>query len=249
MPHIELPEGVPGIGSGFMFRPETAKPMRELAEVLLRGDNTLSRGERELIAAYVSNLNDCMFCQASHSSFAALQLEGGMAVVEQVKCDPASAPISDKLRALLAIAARVQQSGKLVTHGGRRGSARRGRHRRRDSRHGADRGCVLDVQPLRRRPGDVHADRSRAVRRDGSGNRRERVRAPVTACTESRHPLAAKLTQTSAIRSAAQPPPSWISMPSRIIALRGWLLRSEHPAGKRLPALESGQSRQGSWCL
>ena len=115
MPHIELPEGVPGIGSGFIFRPETAKPMRELAEVLLRGDNTLSRGERELIAAYVSNLNDCMFCQASHSSFAALQLEGGMPVVEQVKCDPASAPISDKLRALLAIAARVQQSGKLVS--------------------------------------------------------------------------------------------------------------------------------------
>jgi len=115
MPHIELPEGVPGIGSGFMFRPETAKPMRELAEVLLRGDNTLGRGERELIAAYVSNLNDCMFCQASHSSFAALQLDGGMAVVEQVKCDPASAPISDKLRALLAIAARVQQNGKLVT--------------------------------------------------------------------------------------------------------------------------------------
>ena len=107
MPHIELPEGVPGIGSGFMFRPETAKPMRELAEVLLRGDNTLGRGERELIAAYVSNLNDCMFCQASHSSFAALQLDGGMSVVEQVKRDPGSAPISDKMRALLAIAASV----------------------------------------------------------------------------------------------------------------------------------------------
>ena len=114
MPHIDLPPGVPGIGSGFMFRPETAAPMRELAEVLLRGDNTLTRGERELIAAYVSNLNECEFCQASHSSFAALQLDGGMTVVEQVKCNPATAPISEKLRALLAIAAKVRVDGRLV---------------------------------------------------------------------------------------------------------------------------------------
>ena len=65
--------------------------MLELAEVLLRGDNTLSRGERELIAAYVSDLNECEFCQASHSTFAALQLEDGAALVEQVKRDPAAA--------------------------------------------------------------------------------------------------------------------------------------------------------------
>jgi uncharacterized peroxidase-related enzyme len=83
--------------------------------VLLRGDNTLSRGERELVAAYVSELNDCSFCQASHSAFAALQLDGGMPLVDQVKDDPATAPISDKLRALLAIAGKVQQGGKRVT--------------------------------------------------------------------------------------------------------------------------------------
>ena len=33
MPHIELPEDMPGITAGFAFRPETAKPMRELAYV------------------------------------------------------------------------------------------------------------------------------------------------------------------------------------------------------------------------
>jgi uncharacterized peroxidase-related enzyme len=115
MPHIDLPEGVPGIRSAMMFRPETAAPLLQLAEVLLRGDNTLSRGERELIAAYVSNLNDCFFCQSSHSTFAALQLEGGMPLVDQVKHDPTTAPISDKLRALLAIAAKVRQDGRLVT--------------------------------------------------------------------------------------------------------------------------------------
>jgi uncharacterized peroxidase-related enzyme len=87
----------------------------QLAEVLLRGDNTLSRGERELIAAYVSNLNECFFCQTSHSTFAALQLDGGADLVDQVKRDPASAPISDKLRALLAVAAKVRADGRSVT--------------------------------------------------------------------------------------------------------------------------------------
>ena len=62
MPHIALPEGFPGITGGFAFRPETAKPMRELAEVLLRGSNTLTSAEREMIAAFVSSRNDCHFC-------------------------------------------------------------------------------------------------------------------------------------------------------------------------------------------
>jgi uncharacterized peroxidase-related enzyme len=115
MPHIDLPEGVPGIRSAFAFRPETAEPLLQLAEVLLRGENTLSRGERELIAAYVSKLNECEFCQASHSMFAALQLEGGQDLVDQVKRDPAAAPIDDKLRALLAVAAKVKADGRSVS--------------------------------------------------------------------------------------------------------------------------------------
>jgi uncharacterized peroxidase-related enzyme len=98
-----------------MFRPETAKPLNELAEVLLRSDHTLSRGERELIAAYVSDLNRCRFCASSHSMFAAIQLDDGMALVEAVKRDPDAAPISDKLRSLLRIAGKVQQSGGSVT--------------------------------------------------------------------------------------------------------------------------------------
>jgi uncharacterized peroxidase-related enzyme len=114
MPHIALPDA-PGILAGMLFRPETAKPLNDLAEVLLRGDSTLTRGERETIAAYVSQLNSCNFCHNSHATFAALQLDGGWDVVDQVMADPATAPISAKLRALLAIAAQVQQSGRAVT--------------------------------------------------------------------------------------------------------------------------------------
>jgi uncharacterized peroxidase-related enzyme len=115
MPHIALPEGIPGIVSGFAFRPETAKPMRELAEVLLRGPNTLTRGEREMIAAFVSSRNECHFCQASHSAAAAHHPGGSYAIVDAVKRDYQTAPVSAKLKALLTVAAKVQQGGTLVT--------------------------------------------------------------------------------------------------------------------------------------
>jgi len=114
MPHISLPEGLPGITSGFAFRPETAKPMRELAEVLLRGANTLSSAEREMIATLVSDRNDCHFCQASHRAAAAHHLGGNYEVVDAVKRDFHTAPVSPKLKALMAIAAKVQESGQQV---------------------------------------------------------------------------------------------------------------------------------------
>jgi uncharacterized peroxidase-related enzyme len=115
MPHIDLPEGLPGITSGFAFRPETAKPMRELAHVLLHGPSTLTGGERELIATYVSSENDCYFCQTSHGAAAAAHLGKDAALVEQVKRDFLKSPVSDKLKALLVIAGQVQQGGKHVT--------------------------------------------------------------------------------------------------------------------------------------
>jgi uncharacterized peroxidase-related enzyme len=115
MAHIQLPEGMPGIVGPLAFRPETAKPMLELAEVLLRGPNTLTPGERELIAAHVSHRNECTFCQLSHSAAAAAHLDGNYELVEQIKLRPEEANISGKLKALLRIAGKVQQGGKLVS--------------------------------------------------------------------------------------------------------------------------------------
>ncbi len=115
MAHIALPDGLPGIVAGFAFRPATAKPMRELAEALLRGPNTLTPGEREMIAAFVSSRNDCAFCHASHRAAAAHNLDGNYEIVDAVKRDYQTAPVSEKLKALLAIAARVQESGRSVT--------------------------------------------------------------------------------------------------------------------------------------
>jgi len=115
VPHIDLPEGVPGIRSAMQYRPETAVHLNGLAEQLLRAENTLPPGDRELIAAYVSSRNKTVFCEYSHSAFAAVQLEGGIDLVEQVKRDPESAPIDPKLRALLRIAGKVAVDGKSVT--------------------------------------------------------------------------------------------------------------------------------------
>ncbi|MBC6456689.1 carboxymuconolactone decarboxylase family protein [Actinomadura sp. HBU206391] len=118
MAHINL--GVneqmnPGITGLLKFRPETARPLMELAEVLLRGPHSLTPGERELIAAYVSGLNECDFCYASHSASATAQLDSDPTLVDQVVGDLDSAPVSAKLRALLRIAAVVRDDGRKVT--------------------------------------------------------------------------------------------------------------------------------------
>lgn len=111
----ELGREFPGIVGPMTFRPETARPMNELVNVLLRGPSTLSPGERELIATHVSWRNDCYFCQTIHGAVAAAQLNRDEDLVQRVKTNWNEAEISPKLKALLNIAGKVQQSGKLVT--------------------------------------------------------------------------------------------------------------------------------------
>jgi uncharacterized peroxidase-related enzyme len=114
MPHIALPDGVPGIRGLFELRPDTAKPLCELANILLHSPNTLTLAARELIATYVSSLNECDYCQNSHGAIAAYHLEGDEELVLQVKRDFEQAGISEKLKALLAIAGKVQRGGRSV---------------------------------------------------------------------------------------------------------------------------------------
>lgn len=114
MAHIEVTPGVPGIGSLFQARPDTAKPMRELAQALLRGPSPLAPVERELIATYVSRRNACVFCASSHGG-AAAHLEGGShALVAAVEANPDTANVSPKLRVLLRIAEKVRKDARTV---------------------------------------------------------------------------------------------------------------------------------------
>jgi uncharacterized peroxidase-related enzyme len=114
MAHIRVPEGVPGIRSLVMFRPETGKPLYELAQVLLRGESPLSEAERELIAAYVSHLNSCMFCRNSHAAAARCLFGDEKNTVDEVLNDMQHSRVSDKLKALLNIAGKVQVQGREV---------------------------------------------------------------------------------------------------------------------------------------
>jgi uncharacterized peroxidase-related enzyme len=113
MAYIRVPEGLPGIRGLLAFRPETAKPLSELADVLLHAPGTLSAGERELIAAYVSHLNGCAYCYSSHAAIASCHFRGETIVTSTIS-SPESAPVSEKLKALLAVAGRVQQGGRAV---------------------------------------------------------------------------------------------------------------------------------------
>ncbi|HUQ66522.1 MAG TPA: peroxidase-related enzyme [Flavitalea sp.] len=115
MAHIEVDKTIAGIRSLFMFRPETGKPLTDLAQVLLRGSSPLSTAERELIAAYVSHLNECSFCMNSHASAARCLYGNEEALVDDVLTDIQQSGVSEKMKALLNIAALVQVSGKSVT--------------------------------------------------------------------------------------------------------------------------------------
>jgi uncharacterized peroxidase-related enzyme len=115
MAHIQLSEELPGIVGPLNFSPDTAKPLLELAEVLLRGPNTLTSAEREMIATYVSSQNDCKFCQFSHGAAAAEHLGGDYDLIDRLKLDYETAEVSDKMKALLAVAGKVQKGGKQVT--------------------------------------------------------------------------------------------------------------------------------------
>ena len=115
MPHIDLPAGLPGILGPMAFSPATAAPLNALAESLLRADSSLTPGERELIATHVSARNDCLFCRSTHGAAAAHHFDGDDELVTAVQRDPEQAPISAKLKALIAIAGKVQRGGKHVT--------------------------------------------------------------------------------------------------------------------------------------
>jgi uncharacterized peroxidase-related enzyme len=115
MAHVTLPEGAPGIVGPLLAYPATAKHLNGLAEELLRGPSSLTPGERELIAAFVSAGNECFFCTNTHGAAARRLLGAAGAAVDQVMAGPQRAAVSDKLKALLDIADKVRQGGRQVT--------------------------------------------------------------------------------------------------------------------------------------
>ena len=115
MAHITVPEGLPGILGPLSLRPDVAKPLSEFCEVLMRAENSLTRGERELIATYTSSLNECFFCENAHGGLAQHYLQCDTKFIDDVVREFQNTSLSDKLKALLSIAGSVQKGGKKVT--------------------------------------------------------------------------------------------------------------------------------------
>ena len=114
MPHIPLNENLPGITGLLNYRQDTALPIRQLTQILLRGESTLTEGERELIATVTSQGNGCRFCTAAHSA-AADAFYGENVTSDTVKNDPENAPVSEKMKHLLEIARSVQADARTVS--------------------------------------------------------------------------------------------------------------------------------------
>src|SRR5690625_7654967 len=113
--HIELNNSLRGIVGLVKYSTETAIPMIELAEVLLRGPSTLTTADREMIASWVSYQYECHFCHTSHGAAVAHNLDGALSIIDDIIQKFATTKISDKLRALLQIAKKVQILGNKVT--------------------------------------------------------------------------------------------------------------------------------------
>jgi uncharacterized peroxidase-related enzyme len=103
MPYIPLETHLPGITGLLEYRKVSGQPVRELTQILMRGESTLTEGERELIASVVSTGNQCTFCLTAHTAAADL-LIGDHETSQKVKQDINTAPVSEKMKALLIIA-------------------------------------------------------------------------------------------------------------------------------------------------
>jgi uncharacterized peroxidase-related enzyme len=107
----------PGIVELLFYKGPSGAALSKLAHTILHGPSPLTRGERELIASYVSYLNNCEFCHKSHSASANEHLGDNGKTVACIRENPATAPVSEKMKHLLAIAGKVQKSGREVTSG------------------------------------------------------------------------------------------------------------------------------------
>lgn len=84
----------------FSAYPDSARPLLSLHEVVMRGPSPFSPGERELIAAYVSGLNNCTYCHGIHTVTAeAFGIPEGLLAAAVADLD--SAPVDERIRPVL----------------------------------------------------------------------------------------------------------------------------------------------------
>ncbi|MEJ3742969.1 carboxymuconolactone decarboxylase family protein [Actinomycetes bacterium KLBMP 9797] len=114
MPHIAVRDDLPGITGLLAFKPSTGVKVAELMHELLRGASSLSPAEREVIASYVSRVNECEFCARSHSAVVP-HLGASPELCVAAQAGPDVEGLAPKLRALLRVAGAVAEGGPRVS--------------------------------------------------------------------------------------------------------------------------------------
>lgn len=85
---------------------------KEFTHEAMRGPSTWPVADRELMAAYVSKVNESAFCVGAHTATAGQAYQDG-AKVQAVLADLESAPIGDTLRATLRMLGKLTREGKV----------------------------------------------------------------------------------------------------------------------------------------
>jgi uncharacterized peroxidase-related enzyme len=104
---------VPDAAKLVFYRPDFyGARAKEFTHQAMRGPSAWSVGDRELMAAYVSQANGCAFCIGAHTATAGQAYQDGPKVMA-VLADLESAPVGDGLRATLRMLGRLTAEGKL----------------------------------------------------------------------------------------------------------------------------------------
>ena len=103
---------VPDAAKLVFYRPDFyGAPMKEFTHEAMRGPSAWSVGDRELMAAYVSQVNQSAFCIGAHSATARQAYQDGPKVAA-VLAGLESAPVDDGLRATLRMLGTLTREGK-----------------------------------------------------------------------------------------------------------------------------------------
>jgi len=104
---------VPDAAKLVFYRPDFyGARAKEFTHEAMRGPSAWSVGDRELMAAYVSQANECAFCIGAHTATARQAYQDGPKVTA-VLADLDSAPIEEPLRATLRMLGKLTAEGKL----------------------------------------------------------------------------------------------------------------------------------------
>lgn len=93
-----IPEGT--LFDIFVQYPEFSDPLHVFLEALLRGPSPFSAAEREMIAGYVSGINECGFCHTTHTGVAE-RLGTPEGLVRNLLASAELSGVDEKLRPVL----------------------------------------------------------------------------------------------------------------------------------------------------